>query len=58
VSITLKCQFPNVDNLKKCLASKKCPIGCSVYGGSQQISTLLGIFYKYISMNVENLSSE
>ena len=54
----IKMPISNVDNLKKCLASKKCPIGCSVCSGSQQISTLLGICYNYISMIVENLSSE
>jgi hypothetical protein len=58
VSITLKCQFSNVDNLKKCLATKKSPTECNVSGGSQQISTLLGIFTNIFLSNVEILSSE
>ena len=46
-----------VDNLKTCLGWTKYHIGSSVFDSSQQISTLLGKFEKYISMSVETLRS-
>ena len=49
----IKMSISNVDNLKKCLVSGRSQTGSNVCGGSQQISTLLGIFTNIIVSNAK-----